>query len=787
MGLYKRVILGKFSRFMKSSWMPLNNKLEKAEYYRRRQFTAVLQVIPLASFATYLIVPLGLFFAWSLLEHLTLIVWAAVMLSIVNCNLVLWWRYLVENKWSGYNRFSSHFLVFNLALSALLYASFSIALFDKLDNIGRVSLIAALAAFASTGGWMFASLPLAGILWSLLLTGTFGIGLLVTQSSFQLLAYLAILYSLFLSATVLITSHKFIQGLMAETQIEQQGELIGLLLHEFEESVSDWLWEIDNNGLLQHVSIQLVDATNQTTEELKEHTLLSILDSLLCHDTQHPNSLRQLRLIQNALQKKVSFKELIIPVSIKQKIRWWSFKAKPLFNEKSVLTGWRGVTSDVTEARIRELEMTRLANQDSLTGLANRYQFLNSLNKIMSNPIETKSCFLMMLDLDNFKNVNDTLGHHAGDELLCHLATQLESVKPKGAILARLGGDEFAVILTHLENHSVSPADAAELAAKIQAKIALPFNLYGHKIETKVSIGISFGPQDATDADGLLNAADIALYHAKEERNKVRFFTPSLKQKALRKQTLLNDLQVAIDEQQFFLMYQPQYDLKSNQVVSFEALVRWQHPRLGLIAPNDFIPLAESSQLIIPLGEWVLQQACCEATKWPDTVSVAVNVSAMQLEYSNFDKTVGKALVDSGLMQNRLELELTESSMMHDSPRVLDILGAFRQAGGRVAIDDFGTGFSSFSYLHSLPLDKLKIDGSFIDLLEASKIDNQARTIVNSIIQLAKALNLQVTAERIETIEQQQLLNDMTCDLGQGYLFSKPILPEQIKGFIDKL
>jgi predicted signal transduction protein with EAL and GGDEF domain len=350
-----------------------------------------------------------------------------------------------------------------------------------------------------------------------------------------------------------------------------------------------------------------------------------------------------------------------------------------------------------------------------------------------------------------------------------------------------LGGDEFAVILTHLENHSVSPADAAELAAKIQAKIALPFNLYGHKIETKVSIGISFGPQDATDADGLLNAADIALYHAKEERNKVRFFTPSLKQKALRKQTLLNDLQVAIDEQQFFLMYQPQYDLKSNQVVSFEALVRWQHPRLGLIAPNDFIPLAESSQLIIPLGEWVLQQACCEATKWPDTVSVAVNVSAMQLEYSNFDKTVGKALVDSGLMQNRLELELTESSMMHDSPRVLDILGAFRQAGGRVAIDDFGTGFSSFSYLHSLPLDKLKIDGSFIDLLEASKIDNQARTIVNSIIQLAKALNLQVTAERIETIEQQQLLNDMTCDLGQGYLFSKPILPEQIKGFIDKL
>lgn len=778
--------MGKFSRFMKSSWMPFSNKLEKAEYYRRRQFTAVLQVIPLASFATYMIVPLGLIFAWSLLDHSILIVWAVVMLSIVTCNLLLWWRYLVEDKWSRYNRFTRHFLVFNLALSALLYASFTIELFDKLDNNGRISLIAALAAFASTGGWMFASLPLAGIFWSLLLTGTFGVGLLATQNSFQLLAYLSIAYSLFLSAAVIVTSHKFIQGLMAESKIEQQGELIGLLLHEFEESVSDWLWEIDNKGLLRHVSIQLVDATNQTPDQLKKQTLLSILDSLLCNDAQYPNSLSQFRLIQDALQKKVSFKELILPVSIKQKIRWWSFKAKPLFNHVGILTGWRGVTSDVTEARIRELEMTRLANRDSLTGLANRYQFLNSLNKIMSDPIETKSCFLMMLDLDNFKNVNDTLGHHAGDELLCHLATQLESLKPEGAILARLGGDEFAVIVTRLENHSICPDAAAELAAKIRTKIALPFNLYGHKIEAKVSIGISFGPQDATDADNLLNAADIALYHAKEERNQVRFFTSSLKQKALRKQTLLNDLQVGIDEQQFFLMYQPQYDLNSHQVVSFEALVRWQHPSLGLIAPNDFIPLAESSQLIIPLGEWVLQQACCEAMKWPSNVSVSVNVSAVQLEYSSLGKTVGKALVESGLMHNRLELELTESSIMHDSPRVLDMLSAFRKAGGRVAIDDFGTGFSSFSYLHSFPLDKLKIDGSFIDLLEASSIGDQAQTIVNSIIQLAKALNLQVTAERIETLEQQQLLKDMTCHLGQGYLFAKPITPRQIKGLINQ-
>jgi diguanylate cyclase (GGDEF)-like protein len=771
---------------MKSSWMPLSNKLEKAEYYRRRQFIAVLQVIPLASVATYFVSGLGLVSAWSLLDHSLLICWALAASAIASCNLFLWGRYLVENKWSHYDRLVSNLLVFNLALAALLYAYLSLKLFAELDDYGRVSLIATLAAFAATGGWMFACMPLAGILWSLLLTGTFGVGLLATQSSFQLLAFLAILYSLFLCATVLITSHRFIQGLMAETKIEQQGEMIGLLLHEFEENVSDWLWEIDSIGLLRHVSIQLVDATDQTTGQLKEQTLLNTLESLLCIDPEHPNSISQLEKIQDTLQQNVSFKELLLPVLIKQKIRWWSFKAKPLFNEQGVITGWRGVTSDVTEARTRELEMTRIANQDSLTGLANRYQFINLLNDIMSNPIETESCFLMMLDVDNFKNVNDSLGHHAGDQLLCHLASQLQSVKPKGALLARLGGDEFALIITHIDNHGVSPADAAELGIAIQTKLAKPFNLHGHKIEAKVSIGVSFAPDDTTNPDDLLKAADMALYHAKEERNKVSFFTESLKQKALRKQTLLNDLPKAIKEQQFFLMYQPQYDLSTNQVVSFEALVRWQHPSLGLIAPNDFIPLAESSRLIIPLGEWVLQQACCEAMNWPEAVSVAVNISAKQLKHSDLGKTLEKALVDSGLRHHRLELELTESSIMHDSPRILNMLSVFRTAGGRVAIDDFGTGFSSFSYLHSFPLDKLKIDRSFIDLLEATNIDNQAQTIVNSIVQLGKALNLQVTAEGIETCEQQQILKALTCDLGQGYLFAKPMPAGRIKSFINK-
>ena len=730
---------------------------------------------------------LGVINAWPIMKHWQLVTWAILLIIIATTNFGLWWRHLIAVKKLKPSAFSRNLLIFNLALAALLYAYITLQVYGKLSPNNNNFLIAIVAAFTATGGWMFASIPLAGILWSLFLVGFFGLGLLNMHNDYQSLAYLAIFYSLFLSATVLVTSRKFIQGLIAETKIEQQGEFIGLLLHEFEESVSDWLWEIDNNGLLQHVSIQLVEATNKTADDLKTQAFLNILDSLLCNNSEHPESVSLLKKIQDGLQKNHSFNELLLPVLIKQKTHWWSFNAKPLFNEHSVLTGWRGVTSDVTEARIRELEMTRLANQDSLTGLANRYQFLNSLNNIMSNPIETGSCFLMMMDLDNFKNINDSLGHNAGDQLLCHLATQLQSVIPKGALLARLGGDEFALVVTHLNKQSVRPADAAELAAAIQTKVATPFSLHGHKIETKVSIGVSFAPLDATDAGDLLNAADIALYHAKEDRNTVSFFTEPLKQKALHKQTLLNDLQAAIDEQQFFLMYQPQYDLNTEQVVSFEALVRWQHPKLGLISPDDFIPLAESSRLIIPLGEWVLQEACHEAISWPNTISVAVNVSAMQLEHSDFGKTVDNALLESKLMQHRLELELTESSIMHNSPRILNMLNTFRSAGGRIGIDDFGTGFSSFSYLHSFPLDKLKIDRSFIDLLQTSDVENHAQTIVNSIVQLGNAMNLQVTAEGIETYEQQLLLKNLTCHFGQGYLFAKPMTAGRIKGFLNNL
>ncbi len=782
----KSTIVTALVELLKSCLMDTAASPEKAEYYRHCQFLTVLTMIPLTSIAIYFIIPLSLISALQFLENWKLISWTISLVIVSLITTGLWWRYIVKKKQALSSRFERNLLFLMISFAALLYTYLILQLFGRLENDNKIVLIAIGAAFASTGGWLYASMPLVSISWSLILAGGTGVGLLVLYKDHHLLAYLAIFYSVFLCVTILVTSRHFIKNLVSQTKIEKQSELISLLLHEFEENVSDWLWEIDNRGVLQHISVQLVDASEKTVEDLRQQTLLNVIHGLLENKDKNSEGLKQFEYLKNTLEKNIAFKHVLLPVKIKQEIRWWSFKAKPLFNSQRILTGWRGVTSDITEAYTQELEMTKLANQDSLTGLANRYNFINAINNIVPESTKLEPCLLMLLDIDNFKNVNDSLGHSAGDQLLRHFATQINSVIPESSLLARLGGDEFALIVKQNANQIINRASAVKIAEDIQTKIDAPFTLQGHKVEVNVSIGVSFAPEDAMSTDGLLKAADIALYHAKEERNKVSFFTTALKEKALYKQILLNDLKKAIDENQFFLVYQPQYDLNSLKLVGFEALLRWQHPTLGVIPPSDIIPLAESSQLIIQLGEWALQQACRDAMAWPSSVNLAVNVSAIQLESSEFEETVNQALSSSGLLHNRLEFEITESSVMRSSPRILTMLSEFRKLGGRIAIDDFGTGFSSFSYLHSFPLDKLKIDGSFIALLETASSNNQAQAIVNSIIQLGKALNLQVTAEGIETLYQQNLLKDLVCHLGQGYLFAKPMKAEKIQGFIEK-
>jgi len=417
-------------------------------------------------------------------------------------------------------------------------------------------------------------------------------------------------------------------------------------------------------------------------------------------------------------------------------------------------------------AHLRVLE---LAQTDTLTGLANRAWFLERLEQALNGARDTRLSVLM-LDLDRFKNVNDSLGHAAGDQLLCEVAQRLRTGLRGTDLLARLGGDEFAII--QLAGHDQKD-DAATLAARITQLMAAPFHLHHRKVEVGASIGIAMAPDHGRDPQDLLRRADLALYRSKAAgRSCFTFFDPSMAADMEAQNTLEGDLREAIAKRQFELHYQPVYDVGSGQPCGAEALLRWRHPSAGLIPPDRFIPLAEATGLIVPLGEWALYQACRDAAAWPDDLKVAVNLSPVQFKQKDLFGVICAALLDSGLAPQRLEIEITESVLLERGPDNLTFTQELKEIGVSLALDDFGTGYSSLSYLTMFPFDKIKIDKSFIRHLG----DNaHCGAIVTSILTLARGLNMSVTAEGVETEEQLALLRQLGTNFVQGYLLGKPM------------
>ncbi|VVT00049.1 Diguanylate cyclase [Sphingomonas sp. EC-HK361] len=417
----------------------------------------------------------------------------------------------------------------------------------------------------------------------------------------------------------------------------------------------------------------------------------------------------------------------------------------------------------------REHRITHLAFHDSLTDLPNRTFFRQSLDQSIARLTRTGDrVAVLCLDLDGFKGINDTLGHPVGDALLRRVGLMLLDLAPDG-LVARLGGDEFAIILAEAFDDDRPRA----LAQTILDALVEPIDVQGHIIPTGVSVGIAIGPGDGVDADQLLKNADLALYRAKQDgRGVYRFFETSLDQAARARRQLELDLRTALKTGQFRLNYQPIYDLKSDSISGFEALLRWDHPTRGLVSPVEFIPVAEDTGLIIAIGEWVLHEACREAKSWPSTVRIAVNVSPIQFRNPGFAAVVMQALARSGLNPQRLEIEITESVFLDGEEPVVALLHQLRAMGIRVALDDFGTGYSSLSYLRSFPFDKIKIDKSFVDSVAQ---DSGAAAIVRAIVDLATALHMETTAEGVEDSSQLDRLRSQGCSSIQGYLFSRPI------------
>jgi diguanylate cyclase (GGDEF)-like protein len=441
--------------------------------------------------------------------------------------------------------------------------------------------------------------------------------------------------------------------------------------------------------------------------------------------------------------------------------------------------GWVATHDDITDRQRAEQRIAHMARHDALTDLPNRVLFRERLAEALSGVSRGSKLAVLFLDLDRFKSVNDTLGHPMGDELLKGVAARLRRCVRDIDTVARVGGDEFAIIQTGIEE----PLDTAVLARRIGEAVRAPYDLAGHAVVVDTSIGIAMSPNDGTEPDGLLKAADMALYGAKADgRGAYRFFEAAMDMRMKARRELEIALRRALAAGQFELHYQPLVNVDNRRITGCEALLRWNHPERGMIPPAEFIPVAEEIGLIVPLGEWVLRKACLDAASWPDDIKVAVNLSPIQVTNQNLVQIVVSALAAAGLPARRLEIEITESVLMHNTETNTATLHRLRELGVRISMDDFGTGYSSLSYLRKFPFDKIKIDRSFISGLPD---DNESIAIVRAVAGLAANLNMTATAEGVETAEQLETIRALGCVEMQGFLFSHPVPLAQIAPLLE--
>ena len=540
-----------------------------------------------------------------------------------------------------------------------------------------------------------------------------------------------------------------------------------LLLQDYEASGLGWFWATNGGGTLTYVSQIVADVMGCSRVELVGRPVQSLF--ILERDEEEEAGERPLQLILSARK---TFSDLSVRAAAEKNEVWWSISGRPQFTSEGTFIGYRGNGSDVTATRQSQKDASRLAQYDSLTGLANRHRMGKRLNATLTAYQSAKRCCaILMIDLDRFKQVNDTLGHPAGDELLKQVAQRLlRVVTDKNCEIGRLGGDEFQIILPDIDDRG----RLGEIARTIITMVSQPYQIEGSRCVIGASVGIAIAPYDGLNSEELVRSADLALYASKGGgRGQFRFYSSDLHSEAERRRQIEEDLRDALGSDQMRVTYQPIVDTKTNQVVSLEALARWAHPDLGEVAPAVFIPIAEECNLIGALGDWVLKQACADAAMIPGNVRISVNVSAMQFSNPGFTATVAQALAHAELAPERLELELTESIFLGDREATEAMFNSLKLLGVRLVLDDFGTGYSSLSYLQHAPFDKIKIDKSFIS--GVTQAGNRNAAIISSIVSLAKALGMDTTAEGIEAHDELDAMRKLGVGQIQGYIYASAV------------
>ena len=659
------------------------------------------------------------------------------------------------------------------ALLGAAWAAAPLAFARYADEAALMGLWVVLSVVMASSSLAMAALPLS----TLLFLGILG---LATTASFAMLGLWATAAAgAFFAVVLMIACFARGRALVViragEIALCERDETVSLLLREFQEDKdADWLWEIDAQRRVARASSRFARSIGIDPGAIDGMPFLQVLAG---PTWEAGNFAAGLHVLADKLKAREPFRDLLLPVYIEGEERWWEMSASPRYDEQHGFMGFRGVGSDVTEQRASADKINRMARFDTLTGLPNRLQINETLAQAMAEADKWGSrCGFMMIDLDRFKAVNDTLGHPIGDRLLGRVSERLKGLVTDNEMIGRLGGDEFAVVV----RDATDSARIERLAHKIIATLSQPYDVDAHTLYIGASVGLAVGPRDGRTAEMLIRSADLALYRSKDTGGGTfHAYEPQLHLQAEERRVLEMALRAALEKDELHLAYQPVVDAGTGNLTGFEALLRWTHAELGPISPAKFIPLAEEARLIAPIGEWVLRTACHEAACWPGQARVAVNVSAEQLHNPGFVSVVAQALAQSGLPADRLELEVTESVFMREGTGATLVLEKLLDLGIRLSLDDFGTGYSSLGYLSRTRFSSIKIDRSFVQ--GAAKGVKEAIAIIRAVVALAQSLGMATTAEGVETEDEHHLVQTLGCTKVQGYYFGRPLPVEEAR------
>ena len=588
-----------------------------------------------------------------------------------------------------------------------------------------------------------------------------------------------VLYSAVIVGAALRSARIYLSSRIAEAGVAEKDEVVSLLLREFEEKESDWLWQVDTNRRIRAASPRFAFALGVEPSAVEGESFIKLVAGSTWESGEFPRTLHDLA---ENLKRREHFSNLLVQVELEGGRRWWELSGTPMHDDSGSYVGFRGVGSDVTEQRDRDEKIAYLARYDTLTGLPNRLMLTEALGEAMRHADQWKSrCAFLMIDLDRFKAVNDSLGHQIGDRLLAKVSKRLAGVITTEEQVGRLGGDEFAVVLRDASDKG----RVDRLADAIIDALSQPYQVDNHTLFIGASVGSAIGPRDGNSVEMLMRNADLALYRAKDEGGNEHFsYEPSMHADAEERRKLESALRHAIGNEELELNFQPVVNAKTEAIVSFEALLRWNSEEHGFVSPGKFIPLAEDTRLIVPIGEWVLHEACREAARWPTDIKVAVNVSGEQLLEPNFSATVVRALADTGLPANRLEIEVTESVFLRDGRIARQTLEEIMALGCSIALDDFGTGYSSLGYLRTLRFSTIKVDRSFVQ--GASQENQESLAIIRAVVAMTRSLEMSTTAEGVEDAEQAALIRELGCTKIQGYYFGRPMAAVEARSLVVK-